>query len=104
MLPAEVLPLMLERGPGRRRGVRCSAQHHPRLAQRWKRAREAIGGAGDADLQARRQLLATREERCVSSQQIRVGFGGRTDCLCRSCYQALASVGSASWRVGQPVS
>jgi hypothetical protein len=35
-----------------------------------------------------------------------VGAGGRagSGCLFRSCYQALAAVGSASWRVGQPVS
>ena len=58
--PAAVLPLMLERVPG---VVSCRTQHHPRLAQHWIRAREAIVAAGDAGfLQARWLLLATRKE------------------------------------------
>ena len=109
MLPAAVLPQMLERGPGRRRSVGCWAQHHPRLAQDWTRARGVTGGAEDAQmLQERRLLLATRKARCVSQATTArsdvVIDGSGSGCLCRSCYQALAAVGSASWRVGQPVS
>jgi hypothetical protein len=55
-LPAAVLPLTLERG---RQVVGCLAQHLPRLARRWTRARGAIGAAEDAQLQA--LLLATRK-------------------------------------------
>jgi hypothetical protein len=51
-----VLPLMLER---ERQVVGCLAQHHPRLAQRWIRARGAIGAAEDAQLRA--LLLASRK-------------------------------------------
>ena len=60
VLPAAVLrlTLMFERGLERRQVVDCLAQHHPRLARRWIRARGAIGAAEDAQLQA--LLLATR--------------------------------------------
>lgn len=61
VLPAAVLPLtlMFERGPGRQQVVSCLAQHHPRLARHWIRARGAIGAVGDAQLQA--LLLAIRK-------------------------------------------
>jgi hypothetical protein len=111
VLPAAVLPQMLEREPGRRRSVGCWARHHPRLAQDWIRARGVTGGAGDA--QMLQELLATRKARCVSqAMSLRggvgvgeqaAGSGSGSGCLCRCCYQALAAVGSASWRVGQPV-
>jgi hypothetical protein len=109
VLPAAVLPQMLEREPGRRRSVGCWARHRPRLAQDWIRARGVTGGAGDA--QMLQELLATRKARCVSLAMsprggvgVDVRAGSGSGCLCRSCYQALAAVGSASWRVGQPVS
>jgi hypothetical protein len=55
-LPSVVLLLMLER---ERQVVGYLAQHHPRLAQRWIRARGAIGAAEDAQLRA--LLLASRK-------------------------------------------
>lgn len=114
MSRAAVLPLMLvlEGEPGGRRSVDRLSQHHPRLAQHWIRAREAIGAAEDAQSPERWQTLATRKRRDVWQEEaasLRIRGGGgvgwrASGCPCRFCYQALAAVGSASWRVGQPVS